>query len=202
MAFKDVGNPQPSQNDFAEGDGDRETAPTSVGEEVEPQAAALARRPVIGALIGLITAGITATLGAIIGRYSIAPAFAATKEGRWIDIGSLTDIAEGTTKKLIVVSQNVGWGRFNTQRLIWVVRRADKLMVFSAVCPHLGCTIQQTNSVFVCACHGSSWTGDGEKQAGPTPRNMDRLEYRIEQERVQVKYKRFRQGSTHQEALG
>lgn len=160
------------------------------------------RRSFLGLLIGLISAGIASTLGAIIGRYSVAPAFAAPDEANWVEVGLLEEIPEDVPiKRNVVVSQDAGWGRFNSQQLVWVSKKDDKVEVFSAVCPHLGCTINETKNGFACACHGSVWDDAGEKKAGPAPRNMDVLEHKIEGDVLKVKYRYFKQGIEKKEEL-
>ncbi|MEW6131463.1 MAG: Rieske 2Fe-2S domain-containing protein [Acidobacteriota bacterium] len=160
------------------------------------------RRSFLGLIIGLITAGIGSTLAAIIGRYSVAPAFAAPDESNWVEVGLLEEIPEDVPiKRNVVISQTAGWGRFNSQQLVWVTKKADKVEVFSAVCPHLGCTINETKNGFACACHGSVWSSAGERKAGPAPRDMDVLEHKIEGDVLKVKYRYFKQGIEKKEEL-
>ncbi len=83
------------------------------------------------------------------------------------------------------------------------------LKVFSAVCPHLGCTVQlgSDGKLFVCPCHNAAFKFDGERIAvcagggqNPSPRGMDPLEYKIVQDGatkdwwVEVKYEQFELG--------
>src|SRR5688572_15096 len=99
------------------------------------------RRSFLGLVSGLIVAGISAVLGVTIGRYSISPAFSTSKEQEWSELGSLDEFAEGKlVKKNVVVSQDAGWGKFQTQRSVWIVRKGEGVKVFSGVCPHLGCS--------------------------------------------------------------
>lgn len=53
-------------------------------------------------------------------------------------------------------------------------------VVFSSVCPHLGCRFnwEDASKKFVCPCHGSQFTYDGEHVAGPAPRGLDPLPLR------------------------
>lgn len=37
----------------------------------------------------------------------------------------------------------------------------------SLVCPHLGCTVEQTAAGFACPCHGSTFAAGGEVLRGP-----------------------------------
>lgn len=154
------------------------------------------RRSFLGVVSGFIAAGIGAVLTATIGRYALEPALsAAADDTKWTDIGALTDIAEGKlVKKNVTVAQDAGWGRFESQRSVWVVRKGESVQIFSAVCPHLGCSVNTQAEKFVCACHGSYWDANGKRTEGPTPRDLDTLEHRVEGGKLQVRYQNFRQG--------
>src|SRR5215475_3532707 len=160
------------------------------------------RRSFLGLISGLIVAGVSAVLCATIGRYSISPAFSGSNEREWTDLGSLDEIAEGAlVKKNVIVSQDAGWGKFQTQRSVWIVRKGESVKVFSGVCPHLGCSVNTREEKFVCACHGSEWNVEGVIQAGPTPRGLDTLDFRVENNKLKVKYQDFKQGLTSKEVL-
>jgi cytochrome b6-f complex iron-sulfur subunit len=45
----------------------------------------------------------------------------------------------------------------------------------SAICPHLGCTIQKTETMFTCPCHGSQFDRQGNVRHGPATRPMTYL---------------------------
>src|SRR5262249_57685619 len=139
-------------------------------ENDESGAPAPERRSFLGLISGLVVAGISAALGVTIGRYSISPAFSASNEQDWTDLGSLDEFAEGKlVKKNVVVSQDAGWGKFQSQRSVWVVRKGETVKVFSGVCPHLGCSVNARADKFICACHNSEWNVEGVTLAGPTP---------------------------------
>ncbi|MGH9834158.1 MAG: ubiquinol-cytochrome c reductase iron-sulfur subunit [Blastocatellia bacterium] len=160
------------------------------------------RRSFLGVISGLIMAGISAVLGVTIGRFSIAPAFSASNEQPWTDLGSLDDIAEGQlVKKNVVVSQDAGWGKFQTQRSVWIVKKGENVQVFSGVCPHLGCSVASREEKFICACHGSEWDAAGNTLVGPSPRGLDTLEIRVEENKLKVKYQDFKQAVTSKEVL-
>ena len=168
----------------------------------EGAAPAPERRSFLGLISGLIVAGISAVLGVTIGRFSIGPAFSASSEQDWTDLGPLDKFAEDKlVKKNVIVSQDAGWGKFQSQRSVWIVRKGENLKVFSGVCPHLGCSVNTRADKFVCACHGSEWNGDGSALAGPTPRGLDTLEFRVEDNKLKVKYQDFKQGVATKEVL-
>jgi len=152
------------------------------------------RRSFLGAAILLIWSEIGVVLAATIGRYVLAPIWSPPEPPDWTEIGLLEEFSVGKpVKRSVVVTQNSGWGRFNMQRLVWVVRDERSLTVFSATCPHLGCTINQTAQGFICPCHGSAWAADGRKLGGPSPRDMDALEHRLDGDLLLVRYRHFTQ---------
>ncbi len=160
------------------------------------------RRSFLGVITGLISTAIATFLGITMARFSILPAFSKSKEAGWIDLGKLTDLPENKLiKKSITVEQEAGWGQFKAFRLLWVIRKGEEISIFSAVCPHLGCTVNAKEEHFLCACHGSEWSDAGQKLAGPSPRNLDQLEHRIENKILQVRYQDFKQGISKQESV-
>ncbi|MCG3164096.1 MAG: Cytochrome b6-f complex iron-sulfur subunit [Acidobacteria bacterium] len=160
------------------------------------------RRSFLGLISGLIVAGISAVLGVTIGRFSIGPAFTASSGQDWTELGPLDEFAEGKlVKKNVIVSQDAGWGKFQSQRSVWVVRKGDDVKVFSGVCPHLGCSVNTRADKFICACHGSEWNDNGDTLAGPTPRGLDTLEFRVEDNKLKVKYQDFKQAITEKQVL-
>jgi len=172
-------------------------------ENDESGAPAPERRSFLGLISGLAVAGISTVLGVTIGRYSVSPAFSASNEQDWTDLGSLDEFAGGKlVKKNVIVSQDAGWGKFQTQRSVWVVKKGETVKVFSGVCPHLGCSVNTRADKFICACHGSEWNVEGVTQAGPTPRGLDTLEFRVENNKLKVKYQDFKQGLASKEVLG
>ncbi len=52
---------------------------------------------------------------------------------------------------------------------IFVIRQENRIKVVSAVCTHLGCSVQwaQERNRFECPCHGSMFNARGEVTAGP-----------------------------------
>jgi menaquinol-cytochrome c reductase iron-sulfur subunit len=162
------------------------------------------RRSFLGVIIGLIASGIAAVLGLAIGRFTIEPALAGSNSELWVGAGPLDGIPEGKpVKRVVTITREVGWGLFTEAGSVWIIRNSDAITVFSAVCPHLGCSINTSAAAggFVCLCHQSSWNGVGVKVGGPTPRDMDTLEHRIENGELLVRYQSFKQGIAEKEAV-
>ena len=76
--------------------------------------------------------------------------------------------------------------------------------MLSAVCPHLGCSVQwrASKSEFECPCHGASFRPDGARTGGPSPRGMDALETKVQDGRLMVRYQYFRQLVSTKEVIG
>jgi len=160
------------------------------------------RRTFLGIAAGIITVGIGGVVGTAIGQFAIQPAFSKAGGGEWTDLGPVSAFEEGKlTKKSVTISQDAGWGKFQAERSIWIVRKGDTLTVFSGVCPHLGCSVNAADENFVCACHGSEWDQEGKRTGGPTPRGLDTLEHRVEGDVLQVRYQSFKQGVADKEVL-
>ena len=69
----------------------------------------------------------------------------------------------------------VGGGKiFDTQLVVVTQPTAGEFTAFSAVCTHMGCTVNQiANGRIDCPCHGSEYSiTDGAVLAGPAPRPL------------------------------
>jgi menaquinol-cytochrome c reductase iron-sulfur subunit len=53
-------------------------------------------------------------------------------------------------------------------------------VLFSSICPHLGCKYNWDVGAkrFICPCHNSQFTIEGQKISGPAPRGLDPLPFR------------------------
>lgn len=146
----------------------------------------------------LIQAGIGLFLGIPIVRYVLYPAIHGRATGEtWTAAGSLVDIPIGEPqRKILSIRESDGWSERVVEKAVWVLRNPDdSVAVFTAVCPHLGCTINWKNESknFNCACHQSYFDMAWKLLSGPSARPMDRLEYKIEGILLYVKYQNFRQ---------
>lgn len=94
-----------------------------------------------------------------------------------------------TTVKLGPLSEFTEGMRFFPDERLFVFRHGNTFFSISAVCTHLGCTVRaealpkpekkvvdgkplDMTHRFLCPCHGSKYTGDGQNVAGPAPRPL------------------------------
>ncbi len=55
---------------------------------------------------------------------------------------------------------------------VFLVRRGNSFRCLSAVCTHLGCTVNRAGKGYHCPCHGSVFDEQGAVQSGPAPRAL------------------------------
>jgi Rieske Fe-S protein len=73
------------------------------------------------------------------------------------------------------------------------------LIVFTTICPHLGCSVNADVGGFGCPCHGATFLINGDRAnatSNPALRGMDTLEWELdetdpEHNRIKVKYQNF-----------
>ncbi len=70
-------------------------------------------------------------------------------------------------------------------------------VMFSSICPHLGCRYNWDSSQkrFICPCHGSQFGPEGAKLAGPAPRGLDPLPFREKSGQAQVTWIQYKSGT-------
>ena len=111
------------------------------------------------------------------------------------------------------------WTRFADEIVgrVWVVRTSPasvppedaRVEVFSSVCPHNGCQVQEARGRgYLCPCHNARFTADGspaplpDGRPNPSPRGLDPLEYAVVRDDesgrwwVEVEYRRFETGTS------
>lgn len=125
--------------------------------------------------------------------------------GRWIRTLPLASLVEGEPKRVhLVADHQDAWTVARAQDLgsVWLVKRGTEVKAWTAVCPHLGCTIDVGAKGFSCPCHDSSFGPDGAALSGPSPRGMDPLATRIDDGAVMVELRRYRQGGKERIEVG
>ncbi len=61
---------------------------------------------------------------------------------------------------------------FLEEERVFLLRRGNTFRCLSAVCTHLGCTVNRTEVGFHCPCHGSVFSPDGVVESGPAPKPL------------------------------
>jgi menaquinol-cytochrome c reductase iron-sulfur subunit len=169
-----------------------------------PATADVTRRRFLGRLTGLIAAAIGAALALPVVGYLIGPSFRRKSAGR-LSAGTVTGLLPGqAVQREVVVETLDGWMKSQTTKGIWVAKLpTGELRVYNPHCTHLGCAYRWNpgDGRFQCPCHGGVYDLEGRVVAGPPPRPLDTLEYRIEDERLVVTYEDFQIGTSKKTPL-
>lgn len=58
---------------------------------------------------------------------------------------------------------------FDPKQKVFIETAAGKVRVQTAVCTHLGCTVNMVDTGYACPCHGSTYDRYGRNTGGPAP---------------------------------
>jgi menaquinol-cytochrome c reductase iron-sulfur subunit len=149
------------------------------------------RRAFYGTLIQLLGGAIAAIVAAPAAAYLLLKP-KSSGEDSLVEVADLADLPMGTPQEVVYFRTRVdGWKRSREKATAWVVKTTEeKAVAFSPTCPHLGCIYHweaersgaegESSQSFVCPCHASSFSAQGEVLGGPAPRPLDRYVTRIE----------------------
>ena len=56
---------------------------------------------------------------------------------------------------------------------VFLVRQGNTFRCLSAICTHLGCTVNRVEHGYHCPCHGSVFDDQGAVKGGPAPRGLE-----------------------------
>jgi len=171
-----------------------------------PQPESPDRRSFLAGLLAAGTAAVGAWLAVPLARFTLHPVLARTTEKSWSDVGSVDEFQniDAPVKKLVTIEQRDGWRKTIAEKPVYVTKDSKgELAVLSAVCTHLGCAIPwvEKEKKFICPCHLGTFATDGRLLGGPPPRDMDRLETKIEDGVLKTQYQFFRQLTRSKEDL-
>jgi Rieske Fe-S protein len=89
------------------------------------------------------------------------------------------------------------------------LEREKFLIVFTTICPHLGCSVNTGPTGFGCPCHAATFTVKGVRAAAgnPAQRGMDTLPWEVdpddpEHNRIKVTYQKYRANDAKKIPLG
>ena len=147
-------------------------------------------------------------LGALIGLALAVPAIIyllwpprPKKQAEWVEAGSLTQLQPKVPEEMVFRRNRVdGWKVTSEKATAWVVKVSPKeVIAFAPQCPHLGCAYhwEVQNEEFLCPCHASRFSIDGDVISGPSPRPLDRYEVKVEGDKLLLgpPYKPLERGS-------
>ncbi len=158
-------------------------------------------------LVQSLTAAAALVAGVVpltIGLFAILAGLGKKSEAARIRVASLAAIpADGTPRAFPVSAERTdAWTRHPTSRIgtVFIRKAADeKLEVFNATCPHLGCIVgyKPDRHAFACPCHNSFFDVDGARidpEHCPSPRGLDTLAHEVVDGEIYVTFQRYRSG--------
>lgn len=164
------------------------------------------RRTVLKVVLASGAAALCASAVAPPIAFVVAPGRGGPGGARWVKTVKLEKLADNRPRKVKIVSdERDAWKLEKDAELgaVWLIRNGDAVRALSVVCPHLGCSIDESvGKGFACPCHDSSFDLSGKRENGPSPRDMDALETRVVDGVVEVDFRRFRQGTPERVEVG
>jgi menaquinol-cytochrome c reductase iron-sulfur subunit len=137
---------------------------------------------VLGAVMGLAMAIPTIL-------YLLMPPNTRKRSG-FVDAGDVSQLTPGTPVEMSFQQSRVdGWRVVTEKKTAWVVKMpGNGIVAYGPQCTHLGCAYHWDTSAkqFVCPCHSSYFSIQGQVLAGPAPRPLDRYVTRIQDNRLLV----------------
>jgi len=109
------------------------------------------------------------------------------KKDQWVPLGKVSQFKPGTTEMVTVKNPVRGpWDGVTGELALYVRHLPEgeekEFQIFSLHCTHLGCPVSWFDEpgLFLCPCHGSVFYADGGYAAGPAPRGLYEMKYKIE----------------------
>jgi Rieske Fe-S protein len=92
-------------------------------------------------------------------------------------VGKLEDFPVGSVRMVLVA-----------ERPVFIIRTAEGVRAFSAICTHLQCVLQYAaeRRRFECPCHGGVYDIDGTNVEGPPPRPLEELAVTVSENTIIV----------------
>jgi len=144
----------------------------------------MGRRKFLTKLTLGIGAASTLAVGGVLASAFIGPAIK-KKPSRWIPAGKLENFPVGKISTVNLRYQEKT--AFYQQEIvkpimIWRQPNENKIIIYNTTCTHLGCTVHwdENQHLFLCACHGGAFDIEGIVQAGPPPRPLDKMAFRVD----------------------
>lgn len=147
-----------------------------------------ARRRFLARTITAIQAAVGATLAFIVGRAAAAPSFA-LRQTAWWPAAAVDAVPENEpTPVTIRVTREDGYSQVVDRQVVFLLRTPAGITALSSTCTHLGCRVtwDAADEVLKCPCHGGAFDRTGQVVAGPPPAPLERLETRVEGDRILV----------------
>lgn len=141
-----------------------------------------------------LSIGLGAVAAAVAGLPALGFLFSPVRRDEpdiWRVVGRLEEFPIGSTVKVTYVDPApLPWAGYANRSAAWLRRESDDdFVAFSVYCTHTGCPVRWVAGaeMFMCPCHGGSFSRDGNVAAGPPPRALERLAVRVRDGQVELR---------------
>ncbi len=130
---------------------------------------------------------ITAAMAGLSGVYLMVPA-RKRKGAGWVEAADASKLKTGAAEEVVFERTRIdGWRITKEKTSAWIVKKSEQeVIAFSSACTHLGCAYRYDAAAknFVCPCHISQFSMEGQVLSGPAPRALDRYDVKLDKGRV------------------
>ena len=143
---------------------------------------------------------IALALGGPFISFLLSPFYLSDKKQKFVKVPGFNALPpEQPTKMVFPYIQKDSFLTQNQTLDVWVVKHSPMAAtVYSPMCTHLGCQYdwKGDQQQFVCPCHASIFDPSGKVTAGPAPRPLDMLPYKIENGELFVQWEVYKPGTS------
>ncbi len=164
------------------------------GNDREPAPSGAPPSPKRRRFLSRLSMGLGALAAAVAGLPALGFLFSPVRRDEpdvWRAVGRLEEFPVGSTVRVTYVDpEPLPWAGYANRSAAWLRRESDESFVaFSVYCTHTGCPVRWVAGaqMFMCPCHGGSFSRDGNVAAGPPPRPLERLAVRVRDGQVEVR---------------
>lgn len=173
-----------------------------------PATSAPPRRSIVKAMLAVALGAVALVTPVAAGVWMwLSPLLRRGDGGGFIEVGRFSSLPEdgSPVRRPVIARRTDAWSTYPATPIGAVYLRRtgpDQVLALSAVCPHAGCFVSLGQEVaYACPCHASEFDRDGDVIAvtsdgkqSVSPRGLDSLESRVEDDRVLVRYQSFVSG--------
>ena len=166
------------------------------------------RRSFLTKMAAVVVGGIVSVVPAVLGGgFFLTPLLRKKSEKEagdgFIKLGKTESLVAGGEPQIFKVNgiKHDAWTTYAEAALGAVYLRMlenGDVTAFNAKCPHLGCAVgyKSDENAYVCPCHDSAFSLEGDRTNEIPPRNMDTLEVEIRNDdEIWVRFVNYRSGT-------